>query len=137
MTSPHPHDLDIEGNPIGPMTAAEFKVVREFLAVPTRWVAEELGVQERTVQRWDGGQAPIPEWARERLEALEAETADAVSAAIGALNDLRDPGVLTYRSDRDYRAHHPEMRWPASWHRAVIARVAQEVPGLAIEFWQP
>ncbi|MEV6219882.1 hypothetical protein [Nocardia sp. NPDC051833] len=119
------------------MTAAEFKVVREFLGLTTRWLADELGIQERTVQRWDGGQSTVPEWARERIEAIETETAELVSASIDHLSDARDPGILTYRSDNDYRSHHPELRWPASWHRAVIARVAQEVPGLAIEFWRP
>lgn len=63
--------------------------------------------------------------------------AAAVDATIGALMDQPDPAVLTYRSDADYRAHHPEQSWPASWHRAVVARVAQEVPGLAIEYWTP
>ncbi|MBF6216420.1 DUF1870 family protein [Nocardia farcinica] len=130
-------DLDIEGRPIGPMTAAGFKVVREFLGLTTRWLADTLSVPERTVQRWDNGESPVPAWVRERIEEIEARTAAMVTAAIDHLNDQRDPAILTYRKDADYRAHHPEVPWPASWHRAVVARVAQEVPGLAIEFWSP
>jgi hypothetical protein len=47
---------------------------------------------------------------------------------------MPDPGVLTYRSDAEYHAAHPEIPFPAAWHRAVTARVAQEVPGLAIAY---
>lgn len=41
---------------------------------------------------------------------------------------------MTYRSDADYHRAHPQARYPASWHRAVVARVAQEVPGLSIVY---
>lgn len=27
------------------------------------------------------------------------------------------------------------LDWPASWHRAVCARLADEVPGLRIGYW--
>jgi hypothetical protein len=40
--------------------------------------------------------------------------------------------ALTYRCDMDYQAAYPDTSWPASWQRAVTARVAQEVPGLVI-----
>jgi hypothetical protein len=42
--------------------------------------------------------------------------------------------VYVYRSDEEYHAAHPEVPFPASWHRAVVARIAQEVPGLAIAY---
>jgi len=42
--------------------------------------------------------------------------------------------VVTYRSDEQYHAAYPEIPFPASWHRAVVARIAQEVPGLAIAY---
>ncbi|WP_331754291.1 hypothetical protein [Streptomyces sp. NBC_00826] len=50
-----------------------------------------------------------------------------------------DPGVLTYRTDTEYHAAHPEIPFPASWRgtaprRAAVARIAQEVPGLAIAY---
>ncbi|MDX3531181.1 hypothetical protein P1P75_33455 [Streptomyces sp. ID05-39B] len=48
--------------------------------------------------------------------------------------DLPDPGVITYRDDAEYLAAHPDAEFPASWHRAVVARVAQEVPGLSIAY---
>ena len=45
-----------------------------------------------------------------------------------------EPAVLVYRTDLDYKAAHPEVDFPASWHRAVVARIALEVPGLAIAY---
>lgn len=117
------------------MTAAELRVVLEFLGLPQDWLAAQLDVQDRTVRRWLAGTTPIPEFVRETIESYEAATADAVTAGIDQLNDLPDPAILTFRSDDDYRQAHPDAEWPASWHRAVVARIAQEVPGLPIQYW--
>jgi hypothetical protein len=117
------------------MTAAELRVVLEFLGLPQDWLAAQLDVQDRTVRRWLAGTTPIPEFVRETIESYEAATADAVTAGIDQLGDLPDPAILTFRSDDDYRQAHPDAEWPASWHRAVVARIAQEVPGLPIQYW--
>ncbi|GEL19323.1 helix-turn-helix domain-containing protein [Pseudonocardia asaccharolytica] len=119
------------------MTGAELRVVREHLGLTTRWLAEHLRVQERTVHRWEADVSPIPDGVRCAVEDLETRTAAVVTTAIEACLDAPDPKILTYRTDGDYQAHHPEQPWPASWHRAVVARVAGEVPGLAIEWWRP
>ncbi|WP_228981410.1 DNA-binding transcriptional regulator [Streptomyces sp. DH12] len=116
------------------MTPAEFKVVREFLGLTGDWLARHLGVSPRTVRHWEQGKYAIPDGVRLALEDLEARTAAFVSGIADALMDLPDPGVITYRDDAEYRVAHPEVDWPASWHRAVIARVAQEVPGLSITY---
>lgn len=117
------------------MTDAELKVVREHLGLTTRWLAEHLRVAERTVHRWEMGVSPIPDGVRVAVEALEQETALLVGAAADACCDAADPAMLTYRIDADYHTHHPEQLWPASWHRALVARVAHEVPGLEIVYW--
>lgn len=119
------------------MSAAEFRVVREWLGLTTRWLAEHLDVAERTVHRWESGQSPIPEGVERTMGYLEDQAADLVAVAVRACNDQRDPALLTYRTDEDYHAHHPEQPWPATWHRAFVARVAHEVPGLAIDYWAP
>lgn len=117
------------------MTAAELRVVREWLGLTTRWLAEHLGVAERTVHRWEHGHSVIPDGVCAEMQRLEAVSAELVTAAVATCEDMRDPAILTYRSDDDYRAHHPEQPWPASWHRALAARVAHEVPGLTIGYW--
>ncbi|KAF0646289.1 MULTISPECIES: helix-turn-helix domain-containing protein [Streptomyces] len=116
------------------MNPAEFKVVREFLGLTGDWLAHHLEVSPRTVRHWEAGKYAIPDGVRLAIEDLEARTGEYVSQLIEKLLDLPEPGVITYRDDAEYHAAHPESGWPASWHRAVVARVAQEVPGLAMAF---
>lgn len=116
------------------MTDAEFKVVREHLGLTGDWLAEHLKVSPRTVRHWEAGKYPIPDGVRLALEDLDARTSEFVSAAIDKLMDIPEPAVLTYRNDAEYHEAHPEIPFPASWHRAVVARVAQEVPGLPIAY---
>lgn len=116
------------------MTPAEFKVVREFLGLTGDWLAAHLGVSPRTVRHWERGKYAIPDGVRLAIENLEHDTGEFIGGAAEKLMDLPDPGVITYRDDAEYHAAHPESPFPASWHRAVVARIAQEVPGLSIAF---
>lgn len=116
------------------MTDAEFRVVREWLGLTGDWLGKHLGVSDRTVRHWEQGKYPIPDGVREEIEKLEADTALTVGNAVEQLLDVPEPGVIVYRTDAEYHAAHPEVPFPASWHRAVIARIAQEVPGLAIAY---
>jgi len=116
------------------MTPAELKVVREYLGLSSAALAKYLGVSDRTVRHWEEGKYPIPDGVRLEIEKLEAYTAEFVAGVVEKLMDIPDPVVVTYRNDEEYHAAHPEIPLPASWHRAVIARVAQEVPGLSIVF---
>lgn len=116
------------------MTSAEFKVVREFLGLTGDWLAAHLGVSPRTVRHWEQGKYPIPDGVRLAVENLEARTAEFIDGIVRKLMDLPEAGVITYRDDVEYHAAHPESEFPASWHRAVVARIAQEVPGLSIAF---
>lgn len=116
------------------MTDAEFKVVREFLGLTGDWLAAHLGVSGRTVRHWEQGKYPIPDGVQVEMERLETVTRDFVIGIIDTLRDIPEPEVVTYRTDEEYHATHPEIPFPASWHRAVIARVAQQVPGLLIAY---
>jgi hypothetical protein len=116
------------------MTDAEFKTVREFLGLTGDWLAAHLGVDPRTVRHWEAGKYPIPDGVRQEIERLEEVTASFIGNVVDALMDMPDPGVIVYRNDAEYHAAHPEIEFPASWHRAVVARVAQEVPALRIAY---
>ncbi|GAA1011538.1 helix-turn-helix domain-containing protein [Streptomyces thermogriseus] len=116
------------------MTPAELRVVREFLGFTPESLAEHLKVSARTVRHWEAGKYKIPDGVRLEIEKLEAQTAKYVEAVIEQLMDLPDPAVVTYRTDAEYKATDPSSPFPASWHRAVIARVAQEVPALSIVY---
>jgi DNA-binding transcriptional regulator YiaG len=117
------------------MTPAELRVVREWLGLTGEALALLLGVQDRTVRRWEAGQIIIPDGARLEIEQLEAQADTIVEEQVLALNDARDPVTMTYRTNEHYWQHHPEQEpRPASWHRAITARIAQEVPGLSIVY---
>jgi DNA-binding XRE family transcriptional regulator len=116
------------------MSDAEFRVVREFLGLTGDWLAGHLGVSPRTVRHWEQGKYAIPDGIRLAMEDLEARTGTFVTGCVEQLQDVPDPAVVTYRTDDEYHAAHPEIEFPASWHRAVIARIAQEVPALVIAY---
>ena len=116
------------------MTDAELRVVREFLGLTPEWLADHLGVSPRTVRHWEQGKYAIPDGVRLEVEDLERRTGEFVSGIIEKLLEVPEPGIVTYRSDDDYHAAHPEIEFPASWHRAVVARIAQEVPALRIAY---
>jgi hypothetical protein len=116
------------------MTDAEFRVFREYLGLTGDWLAAHLDVTPRSVRHWEQGKHPVPDGVRLEIERLEQQTAEFVGALVAELLDVPDPTVVTYRSDTDYHAVHPVIPFPASWHRAVVARVAQEVPALAIVY---
>lgn len=128
-------DTDPAGMPADErMTAGEFRVVREFLGITGDWLAAHLGVNPRTVRSWEQGRTPIRDGVRLAIEDLEARTTAFVGGVVQKLLDLPEPGVYVYRSDAEYHAATGQTEFPASWHRAVIARTALEVPGLAITY---
>ena len=118
-----------------PMSGAELRCVREWLGLTTRWLADHLGVAERSVHRWESGIREVPEGVAAEVLRLSEITYGVLNGLIDQLLDVPEPGVYTYMSDADYRSHHPEQDWPASWHRALCARLADEVPGLRIVYW--
>ncbi|GGN39371.1 transcriptional regulator with XRE-family HTH domain [Actinoplanes campanulatus] len=119
------------------MTDAEFRVVREHLGLTGDWLAGHLGVSARTVRHWEQGKYPIPDGVRLAMEDIERRTGEFIGGCVEKLVGIPDPGVLVYRNDHEYHAAHPEVEFPASWHRAVVARIALEVPGLRIAYPAP
>lgn len=121
------------------MTAAEFRILRDQLGVTTAWLAEQLGVAERTVRRWEAGTSEVPAAAAADLHAIAAATDEFVAAVVDELATAppEDDGVrwvLAYASDAVYRAYHPDSPWSAGWHRAAMGRVAEQVTGVRIHY---
>lgn len=115
------------------MTSAEFRCLRELLGLTTAWLAARLGVAERTVQRWDHGHAPIPLGVAETIESLRDEADRQLDALIEGMTAATP--LVTFRTDEDAEA--AGEVWPASWHRALCGRAADEVPGLRLIYWVP
>jgi len=116
------------------MTPAELRMVRDYLGLTADWLAARLGVSARTVRHWEAGRYPIPDGVRQEVEHLEELTAQAVHDTAARLMDIPEPWVVTYRSDAEYAAVHPEAGWPASWHRHLLARIAERVTGLRVVY---
>lgn len=104
------------------MTAAEFRCYREQLGLPTQWLADLLGVRERTIGRWEFGQQPVPQGVADDMWRLVDEADDAVAELRKTISDGKVDTLITYRTDRDYAEIGGKM--PASWHRSIAARAA-------------
>ncbi len=108
-----------------PMSPAEFCMVRDFLGVTGAWLASHLRVTLRTVRRWEHGQSPVPDGVREAMEQLEATAGEEVGQLVTELADARDNVLTIPRQGGDYTQ---------GWWRMIAARVAQEVPGLYVQY---
>lgn len=116
------------------MTPAAFKATRELLGLSDGWLANHLNVSSRSVRNWEAGRYSIPEGVAAELEALKRRTQDEVAEKASALQREPAPTLVTYRSDADYHSAHPNSPFPASWHRALTARIALQVPGARITY---
>jgi DNA-binding XRE family transcriptional regulator len=115
------------------MKPAEFRCLYEYLGLTPSWLAQFLNVEEDTVVRWEDGLEPIPESAAVDLIGVARTTSE---LAQKLATDLRWGGtVITYRSDAEFRAADPYgLNYPASWHRAVAARVADRAFDVTIDY---
>lgn len=57
------------------VTPSEFRAARKRLGLSVAKLAEALGVTDRTINRYNGGDWPIPETVALAMEALEARAA--------------------------------------------------------------
>lgn len=55
------------------MTPSEFRAIRVGLGLSQAKLAEVVGRDTRTVQRWEGGVTPIPVLVAEKVEGLRNE----------------------------------------------------------------
>jgi DNA-binding XRE family transcriptional regulator len=110
------------------VTPAEFRCQREYLGLPLGWMAQALGVAERTVNRWESGVTPVPE----RAALAMAQLSDYTRRCVDKLASPRNRGKPLTTTADDER---PIETWglPASWHRMMCARVAAET-GRHIEY---
>lgn len=114
-----------------PMPPAELRMVRAWLGLDQDHLAALLGVQARTVRRWEAGSHEVPDGAREDIETLEWVTTGAVGRLVEVLGDLPDdPTLYVPREPAEWEGR----TWPAGWWLMIAARVAQEVPGLTVEW---
>lgn len=130
---------------IAAMTGAELRATREFLGLSTLWLARWLDVGERKLIRWESSELPIPGGVIGQIDDLYEEAATEVARLVAELRPVvqRDgqSWLTTYRTDQEYwaRTGQGELgndRYPARWHRAICARVAEQVPGVVLTYGQ-
>lgn len=110
------------------LTPAEVRALREGLGVTAEWIAEHLGIQTRTVKRWEAGANAIKPFAVEALLSLESQAADQVAEHVATLRADADlPPLLAIEDGADNASC-----WPPGWQRMIAFRVRQEIPGLRI-----
>ena len=112
------------------MTPAELLCAREYLGLPKQWMAEHLGVDLKTLWRYERGLSEVPKPVAGAVEELLEHTAEVVSAMTMKCEGMQ-PGSLirTYPDTADL------VGFPPSWHRMVCSRVAERT-GLGIT-WSP
>lgn len=115
-----------------PMTAAEFRIARERLGVTGDWLAGQLGVEPRAVRRWESGDRVIVEERAQQIRQIIEATDTFIEQIVDELEASGERDIVTYPSDKAYRAEHPDLIWPASWHRAAMGRVAELVEGAPV-----
>ena len=113
--------------PADTLTAAELRIAREDLGLTVDWVAGWLGVTERLVRKWEAGTVVIPARRAEQIGRLTDEADRVIADLVERLRDLPDP-VLTIPREGVVDG------WPASWWRAIAARVIEDVDGLRVTF---
>lgn len=106
------------------MSAAEFVCSRELLGLPINWVAENMGVSERTVYRWENGTSKVPAAAAQRMRAWLENTERIVGNVTVSITQAPESAKLETFSDKGSE-HMAVEGWPASWHRMVMARAAE------------
>ncbi|GAA5069929.1 helix-turn-helix domain-containing protein [Nocardia callitridis] len=120
---------------LGTETAAGFRATRELLGLPVPWCARLFEVADRTIERWERGSFQIPVTAARQLSDIAAETVQVIEAMVHAIHAGNvSPCLHTYRTNADYHRHEPDTRFPATWHRAVCARIMTELPQVELQF---
>lgn len=111
------------------MTPAEARTLRETLGLTYEWIAQRHKVARPTVVRWENGYSGLPDTYRSFLYGL---LSDAETTAADITEDLQifPPGERRYTvpqtGDRD--------GYPATYWRAIAARIRHELPDLIIEY---
>ncbi|QAY63864.1 transcriptional regulator [Xylanimonas allomyrinae] len=118
-----------------PMTGAALRCTRERLGLTTRWLADHLDVNERSLHRWEAGVRRVPRGVCAEIERLQTCHDELVQRLDGALSAMSEPRLVTWRTDADVSsAGGPEAGYPASWHRAAVAQVLVHRPGTRVAY---
>ena len=120
------------------MTGAEFLATREHLGLTSRWLADHLGVAERSVVRWGDDQSPVPPGVADEILALEERAWDRVheleAEATATQHKGEEPVITVYRTNEAAAASGETGGYPAAWYRAIGIRVRERLASVRLVY---
>ncbi|ART74478.1 hypothetical protein BTO20_38405 (plasmid) [Mycobacterium dioxanotrophicus] len=132
------------------MTPADFKTIRESLGLSAQWLADAVGVDQRTVRRWEDGALPLrtdvvalltqldkqmdadvtDELARITAELAAGQDATDVDQLLASLTPQSWPTTTVPRVDTDVDDPSTTGRpLPAAFYRAAAGRLRCALDG--------
>ncbi|MBF0140058.1 MAG: DUF1870 family protein [Magnetococcales bacterium] len=123
------------------VTSAELKTLRESLGLTAQWLADQAGVQIRTVRYWEAGRSSVPADVSALLERIDRMLDDAVAQAVAQITDsiakpvaIPEITLVRYRTDDDLWRFRPEMRpIPVTTHAAMLMRLRRALFHVGIQ----
>lgn len=121
-----------------PMTGAEFRLIRDRLGLTLAWLADHLGVAQRSVERWDAGKAPIGAGVADDMRQLEQDFETDVARRVAAA-DLAGTKVLEVpRTNDDAEVMYPDADYPHGWYLAIAREHNAYRDGIyRVAYWTP
>jgi hypothetical protein len=91
-------------------------------------LADQVGVQARTVKHWENGRSGVPADVATTVQAIYAKATSAASESMaliaGAQHEPGDEVLTRFRCSDDFLRYRPDMRGvPAGAQAAIVARV--------------
>lgn len=104
------------------MTPADFKTIRESLGLSAQWLADAVGVDQRTVRRWEDGVLPLRTDVVALLTQLDKQMDADVTAELARITAELAPGQRATDVDQ-LLASLPPQSWPTT----TVPRVDADV----------
>lgn len=112
------------------MTGAELQIVRLGLGLTLEQLGDYLGVESRSVRRWEAGTHPVPRGVQQEVYGLIEDANQAVDRLIDDVISMADePVIPVYRYAEDFIvAGPPGTIRSVGWHRQIVFRALCELP---------
>lgn len=110
------------------MNGAEFKTLRQSLRLSIEWVANAMGVRQRSVYYWESGRSKVPDDVRELLQRIDAHIDARVKRYMRAVSGSGAALIERYRGGSELWTPGdglPDL--PSSTHSAMVMRVTREL----------
>lgn len=119
------------------MESTDLYYKRRGMGLTQEEMADLLGVNRRTLRRWEQGDYPINEGAAKDVDELYRAFCDRVEATVSTVLDNLEVGappevveISTFRAPESHALAHPGESW--AQHKALVAAVGVALMGAGI-----